>query len=97
VTSLALMDSPRLERRVSEFVAHITGEYGSSHFIPVCYYHQALKKDKFYALREAANLGVITLLWNIMNTTSTESQLHQTGQGSPLVLSEFTGISQHMS
>ncbi|KAI6027727.1 hypothetical protein BKA83DRAFT_4490280 [Pisolithus microcarpus] len=34
--------------------------------------HQALKKDKFYALLEAANLGVITLLCNIMNTTSTE-------------------------
>ena len=35
VTSPALSDSPKLERQVSELVAHINGEYGSLDFIPV--------------------------------------------------------------
>ena len=35
VTSPALTDSPKLERMVSEIVAHINGEYGSLDFIPV--------------------------------------------------------------
>ena len=35
VTSPALADSPKLERQVSELVAHINGEYGSLDFIPV--------------------------------------------------------------
>ncbi len=35
VTSPALTDSPKLERMVSELVAHINGEYGSLDFIPV--------------------------------------------------------------
>ena len=35
VTSPALTDSPKLERMVSEIVAHINGEYGSLDFVPV--------------------------------------------------------------
>ena len=35
VTSPALNESPKLERQVSELVAHINGEYGSLDFIPV--------------------------------------------------------------
>ncbi|KAI6029859.1 glycosyltransferase family 20 protein [Pisolithus microcarpus 441] len=98
VTSPALTDSPRLERQVSELVAHINGEYGSLHFIPVHHYHQTLKKDEFYALLEVADLGVITPLRDGMNTTSMEFVIAQERtKKSPLVLSEFMGISQHMS
>ena|ERR1700722_8728297 len=35
VTSPSISDSPKLERQVSELVAHINGEYGSLDFIPV--------------------------------------------------------------
>jgi trehalose 6-phosphate synthase/phosphatase len=35
VTSPALSDSLKLEKQVSELVAHINGEYGSLDFIPV--------------------------------------------------------------
>lgn len=35
VTSPALSDSPKLERQVSELVAHINGEFGSLDHIPV--------------------------------------------------------------
>lgn len=35
VTSPALSDSPKLERQLSELVAHINGEYGSLDFVPV--------------------------------------------------------------
>ncbi|OJA12066.1 hypothetical protein AZE42_02193, partial [Rhizopogon vesiculosus] len=98
VTSPALTDSPKLERQVSELVAHINGEYGSLDFIPVHHYHQTLRKDEFYALLSAADLGVITPLRDGMNTTSMEFVIAQERtKHSPLVLSEFMGISQHMS
>ncbi|KAF8069052.1 trehalose 6-phosphate phosphatase [Lyophyllum atratum] len=98
VTSPALTDSPKLERVVSELVAHINGEYGSLDFIPVHHYHQTLKKDEFYALLSVADLAVITPLRDGMNTTSMEFVIAQgeDGKNSPLVLSEFMGISKNM-
>ncbi|KAG1721704.1 glycosyltransferase family 20-domain-containing protein [Suillus lakei] len=62
VTSPALTNSLKLERQVSELVAHINIEYGSLDFIPVHHYHQTLRKDEFYALLSAADLGVFTPL-----------------------------------
>ncbi|SJK98408.1 related to trehalose-6-phosphate phosphatase [Armillaria ostoyae] len=98
VTSPALTDSPKLERQVSELVAHINGEYGSLDFIPVHHYHQTLKKDEFYALLSVADLAVITPLRDGMNTTSMEFVIAQEKtKHSPSVLSEFMGISKHMS
>ncbi|TFY57743.1 hypothetical protein EVJ58_g6839, partial [Rhodofomes roseus] len=98
VTSPALSDSPKLERQVSEIVAHINGEYGSLDFIPVHHYHQTIKKDEFYALLSVADLGVITPLRDGMNTTSMEFVLAQgRTKKSPLVLSEFMGISSNMA
>ncbi|TEB34046.1 trehalose-6-phosphate phosphatase [Coprinellus micaceus] len=97
VTSPALTDSPKLERMVSELVAHINGEYGSLDFIPVHHYHQALKKDEFYALLSVADLAVITPLRDGMNTTSMEFVIAQDKtKKSPSVLSEFMGISKNM-
>ncbi|KAF9051684.1 trehalose 6-phosphate phosphatase [Panaeolus papilionaceus] len=97
VTSPALTDSPKLERMVSELVAHINGEYGSLDFIPVHHYHQALKKDEFYALLSVADLAVITPLRDGMNTTSMEFVIAQNSTNqSPSVLSEFMGISKNM-
>ena len=57
-----------------------------------------IKKDEFYALLSAADLGVITPLRDGMNTTSMEFVIAQ-GQTkrSPLVLSEFMGISSNMT
>ncbi|GJJ14983.1 hypothetical protein Clacol_009253 [Clathrus columnatus] len=56
-----------------------------------------IKKDEFYALLSAADLGLITPLRDGMNTTSMEFVIAQerTYQ-SPLVISEFMGISGHM-
>ncbi|KAF8644929.1 hypothetical protein AX16_008211 [Volvariella volvacea WC 439] len=97
VTSPALSDSPKLERMVSELVSHINGEYGSLDFIPVHHYHQALKKDEFYALLSVADLAVITPLRDGMNTTSMEFVIAQEKTNkSPSVLSEFMGISKNM-
>ncbi|KAF8633173.1 hypothetical protein AX17_004674 [Amanita inopinata Kibby_2008] len=97
VTSPALTDSPKLERMVSELVAHINGEYGSLDFIPVHHYHQTLKKDEFYALLSVADLAVITPLRDGMNTTSMEFVIAQERTNkSPSVLSEFMGISKNM-
>ncbi|KAF8878174.1 hypothetical protein CPB84DRAFT_1817530 [Gymnopilus junonius] len=97
VTSPALTDSPKLERMVSELVAHINGEYGSLDFIPVHHYHQQLKKDEFYALLSVADLALITPLRDGMNTTSMEFVIAQNSTGkNPSVLSEFMGISKNM-
>ncbi|KAG2008808.1 trehalose-6-phosphate phosphatase, variant 3 [Coprinopsis cinerea AmutBmut pab1-1] len=97
VTSPALTDSPKLERLVSEIVAHINGEYGSLDFVPVHHYHQTLKKDEFYALLSVADLAVITPLRDGMNTTSMEFVIAQNDTNkSPSVLSEFMGISKTM-
>jgi len=98
VTSPALSDSPKLERQVSELVAHINGEYGSLDFIPVHHYHQTIKKDEFYALLSVADLALITPLRDGMNTTSMEFVIaQQQTKKSPLILSEFMGISSNMS
>ncbi|KAJ7765241.1 trehalose phosphatase [Mycena metata] len=83
VTSPTLTDSPKLERQVSELVANIKGEFGSLDFIPP----PNLKQDEFYALMSVADLAVITPLRDGMNTTSMRS---------PVMLSEFVGISKHM-
>ncbi|KAG8968873.1 threalose-6-phosphate phosphatase [Tulasnella sp. 419] len=108
VTSPALTDSPKLERQVSELVAHINGEYGSLDFIPVHHYHQHIKKDEFYALLTVADLALITPLRDGMNTTSMEFVIcqNQVAHGkdfplsrapSPLVMSEFMGISSTLA
>lgn len=60
--------------------------------------HQTIKKDEFYALLSVADLGVITPLRDGMNTTSMEFVLAQEkSKKSPLVLSEFMGISSNMT
>ena len=60
--------------------------------------HQTIKKDEFYALLSVADLGVITPLRDGMNTTSMEFVIAQERtKKSPLVLSEFMGISSNMS
>ena len=93
-----MTDSPKLEHQVSELVAHINGEYGSLDFIPVHHYHQTIKKDEFYALLSVADLALITPLRDGMNTTSMEFVIAQEKtKKSPLVLSEFMGISNNMS
>jgi Glycosyltransferase family 20 len=60
--------------------------------------HQTIKKDEFYALLCAADLGVITPLRDGMNTTSMEFVIAQgITKRSPLILSEFMGISSNMT
>ena len=59
--------------------------------------HQTLKKDEFYALLSVADLAVITPLRDGMNTTSMEFVIAQESTNkSPVVLSEFMGISKNM-
>ena len=63
-----------------------------------CDSHQTIKKDEFYALLSVADLGVITPLRDGMNTTSMEFVIAQERtKKSPLILSEFMGISSNMT
>ena len=60
------------------------------------YSHQTVKKDEFYALLSVAALGVITPLRDGMNTTSMKFVIGQERtKKSPLILSEFMGISSN--
>ena len=62
-----------------------------------CFSHQTLRRDEFYALLSVADLGVITPLRDGMNTTSMEFVIAQEKmKKSPIVLSEFMGISKNM-
>jgi hypothetical protein len=66
------------------------------HLFAVCS-HQIIKKDEFYALLSAADHGVITPLRDGMNTTLMEFVIAQgKTKRSPLILSEFMGISSNM-
>ncbi|KZS96206.1 trehalose-6-phosphate phosphatase [Sistotremastrum niveocremeum HHB9708] len=98
VTAPAQADSSKLEHQVSELVASINGEFGSLDFIPIHHYHQTIKRDEFYALLSVADLAVITPLRDGMNTASMEFVIAQEhANKSPLILSEFMGISNNMS
>ena len=76
----------------SLLIAHIV----ERHLFASCS-HQTIKKEEFYALLCAADLGVITPLRDGMNTTSMEFVIAQgRTKQSPLILSEFMGISSNM-
>jgi hypothetical protein len=56
--------------------------------------HQVIKKDEFYALLSVADLALITPLRDGMNTTCMEYVIAQAKtHQSPIILSEFMGIS----
>jgi hypothetical protein len=77
----------------SSLVCLVTGRH-----LFTAHSHQTIKKDEFYALLCAADLGVITPLRDGMNTTSMEFVIAQgKTKRSPLVLSEFMGISSNMT
>jgi hypothetical protein len=86
ISSLSTISAPLLVCLVS-----------GGHLFDACS-HQTIKKDEFYALLSAADLGVITPLRDGMNTTSMEFIIAQGNtKRSPLVLSEFMGISSNMT
>ncbi|CAJ0759091.1 4073_t:CDS:10 [Entrophospora sp. SA101] len=92
VTTPALSDSPKLERKVSELIAHINGKYGSLEFTPVHHYHNNIAQDEYYALLSIADIGLITSIRDGMNTTSLEYIVCQQENHGSLILSEFTGM-----
>ncbi|CAG8438399.1 14011_t:CDS:10 [Ambispora leptoticha] len=98
VTSPALTESPKLERKVSELVAHINGTYGTLEFNPVHHYHnQNVDQDEYFALLSVADIGLITSVRDGMNTTSLEYIMCQQENHGPLILSEFTGMAGSLS
>ncbi|CAJ0644305.1 9964_t:CDS:10 [Entrophospora sp. SA101] len=92
VTTPALSDSPKLERKVSELIANINGKYGSLEFTPVHHYHNNIAQDEYYALLSVADIGLITSVRDGMNTTSLEYIMCQQENHGSLILSEFTGM-----
>ncbi|BFZ60882.1 threalose-6-phosphate phosphatase [Saitoella coloradoensis] len=91
VTTPAGYPSTKVERRVSDLVAHINGTYGSLHFTPVHHYHQTLDTEEYFALLRVADLGLITSVRDGMNTTSLEYVVCQKENAGPLIISEFSG------
>ncbi|KAF9136766.1 threalose-6-phosphate phosphatase, partial [Mortierella sp. GBA39] len=97
VTSPPLVESPKLEAKIAEQVAHINGTYGSLNFTPVHHYHQHIDRDEYYALLSVADIGLITSVRDGMNTTSLEYIMYQQENHGPLILSEFTGTAGSLS
>lgn len=91
VTSPAYSNTAKTEKKISEMVAHINGEYGGLHFSPVQHYPRHIARDEYFALLRVADIGLITSVRDGMNTTSLEFVVCQKEKHSPLVLSEFTG------
>ncbi|CAG8440488.1 10953_t:CDS:10 [Acaulospora colombiana] len=97
VTSPALTESPKLERKVAELIAHINATYGSLEYIPVHHYHNNTGEADYFALLSMADIGLITSVRDGMNTTSLEYIMCQQENYGPLILSEFTGMAGSLS
>ncbi|KAE8225727.1 hypothetical protein CF319_g1578 [Tilletia indica] len=77
VTAPSSNESRSLERRVSELVSQINGEFGSLSFTPVHHYHQVIEREEYFALLAVADLALITSVRDGMNTTSLEYVIAQ--------------------
>lgn len=90
-------ESAKLERKVSELVAHINGTYGSLEYSPVYHFHQHIQLDEYYALLSTADVAIITANRDGMNTTSLEYVVCQQEKNGALILSELTGTASSLS
>ncbi|KAJ2710286.1 hypothetical protein H4R19_003821, partial [Coemansia spiralis] len=97
VTQPGQTDQPKLEAKISELVTNINSAYGSIEFMPVMYHHTFLNTDEYMALLNIADLCLITVIRDGMNTGSLEFVVCQQDKHSPLVLSEFTGTAGSVS
>lgn len=95
ITAPSLTDSPMLERKVSELVSTINGQFGSLSHTPCIHYHQQLLREEYFALLSVADMALITSVRDGMNTTSMEFVL-ASNSNAPLILSEFTGTAGRM-
>ncbi|KAJ2507507.1 hypothetical protein H4217_008781 [Coemansia sp. RSA 1939] len=97
VTQPGQTRQPRLESKISELVTSINSNYGSLEFMPVLYHHTFLDSDEYMALLNIADLCLITVIRDGMNTGSLEYVVCQQDKHSPLILSEFTGTAGSVS
>ncbi|KAJ2785426.1 hypothetical protein H4R18_000509 [Coemansia javaensis] len=97
VTQPGQSQQPKLEAKISELVTSINSNYGSIEFMPVMYHHTFLNTDEYMALLNIADLCLITVIRDGMNTGSLEYVVCQEDKHSPLVLSEFTGTAGSVS
>ncbi|KAK9460724.1 glycosyltransferase family 20-domain-containing protein [Lipomyces oligophaga] len=91
ITAPASAYQAKIEKKVSEMVAHINGVYGMLHFTPVQHYPQQIARDEYFALLRVADLALITSVRDAMNTTSLEYVVCQRDAHGQVILSEFTG------
>ncbi|OZJ02982.1 hypothetical protein BZG36_03144 [Bifiguratus adelaidae] len=96
VTSPATTDTPKVEGKISELVAHINASYGSLEFKPVHYVQHHIERDEYYALLSVADIALITSVRDGMNTTSFDYVICQQEKKGSLILSEFTGTAGNL-
>ncbi|KAJ1753662.1 hypothetical protein LPJ79_000255 [Coemansia sp. RSA 1821] len=97
VTQPGQSRQPKLEAKISELVTSINSRYGSLEFMPIMYHHTFLNTDEYMALLNIADLCLITVIRDGMNTGSLEYVVCQQDKHSPLLLSEFTGTAGSVS
>lgn len=93
VTAPAYFYAPKIEKKVSELVSHINGQYGGIHFSPIHHFPRHIARDEYLALLRVADLGLITSVRDGTNTTSMEYVVCQKDTHNPIILSEFAGTS----
>ena len=80
--------------QIAQLVGSINGQYGTIGYTPIHYINRALKPEESAAMLAVADAGLILPLRDGMNLTAYEFTACQHEKTSPLVLSEFAGISK---
>ena len=90
-------EDEKMMNKLSDLVAKINGTYGSLGFTPVRHFPQYLEREEYFALLRLADVGLITVVRDGMNTTSLEYIICQKDNHGPLILSEFSGTAGSLS
>ncbi|ODV90904.1 glycosyltransferase family 20 protein, partial [Tortispora caseinolytica NRRL Y-17796] len=91
VTTPAYFSSHKIEKKVSDLIARINGEFSTLGNPVIVHYHQHITNEEYYSLLRVADLGLFTTLRDGVNTTSLEYVVCQQYTCSPAIFSEFTG------
>ena len=86
-----------LKREIDQHVGRINGEFGRDGWTPIHYRYRALAREELVSLYRAASVAVVTPLRDGMNLVAPEFVASRTDDDGVLVLSEFAGVSEHLT
>lgn len=81
------------ESKVSDLISKINGTFGALDYTPVHYYNQFVEREEYFALLSVADAGIALCERGGIDSTSLDFIISQKERRSPLILSEFVGLS----